>query len=146
MSGFARAMRFAVAIMAVLAVTAASTAARAQTGHVHLVVVKAGFIVGVGGGHGTLYYNGARYHLRVGGIGIGSLGIARAVMSGTAHNLYNPADIAGTYGVAGAGGAFIGGPAVARLQNEKGVILELHGVQMGFQVSLGVAGMTIALR
>ena len=146
MSGVARGMRFAVAMMALLAVTAVSSEARAQTGRVHLVVLKAGFIVGVGGGHGTLLYNGARYRLRVGGIGIGSLGIARAEMVGTAYNLYHPADIAGTYGVAGAGGAFVGGSAVARLQNEKGVILELHGVQTGFQVSLGVAGMTISLR
>jgi hypothetical protein len=35
---------------------------------------------------------------------------------------------------------------VARLQNEKGVVLEVHGVQIGFQVSLGLAGMTVALR
>jgi hypothetical protein len=34
-----------------------------------------------------------------------------------------------------------GGAQVARLQNEKGVILEVHGVQVGFQVSLGLAGM-----
>jgi len=46
----------------------------------------------------------------------------------------------------GTGGTFVGGAAVARLQNEKGVVLELHGPQMGFHVSLGLAGMTIALR
>ena len=42
---------------------------------------------------------------------------------------------------AGAGATLVGGAQVAQLQNEKGVILEVHGVQVGF-----LAGMTIALR
>ncbi|HWX36655.1 MAG TPA: hypothetical protein VNZ53_55730 [Steroidobacteraceae bacterium] len=58
----------------------------------------------------------------------------------------SPGDIAGTYGAAGAGGTFVAGAQVARLQNEKGVVLEVHGVQVGFQISLGLAGLTIALR
>jgi len=35
---------------------------------------------------------------------------------------------------------------VARFQNENGVILELVGAQLGLSVSLGSAGMTIALQ
>ena len=135
----------AIAALALM-LAAAPTFAHAQTGTVHLKIVKAGFIVGVGGGDGTLFYHGHRYGLRVGGIGIGSIGIASAHLSGTAYHLTNPADIAGTYGAAGAGGTFVGGAAVARLQNDKGVVLELHGAQMGFHVSLGLAGMTIALK
>lgn len=134
------------AVVLGIALIGTSTASHAQTGTVHLKVIKAGFIVGIGGGHGSLFYNGHRYALSVGGIGIGSLGIAGAELRGTAYNLRNPADIAGTYGAAGAGGTFVGGAAVARLENEKGVVLELHGVQMGFQVSLGLAGMTIGFR
>ena len=135
------------AIVAVaVALAAAPTLAHAQTGTVHLRLVKAGFIVGVGGGDGTLFYHGHRYRLSVGGVGIGTLGIASARLSGTAHNLANPADIAGVYGAAGAGGTFVGGAAVAHLRNERGVVLDLHGVQMGFQVHLGLGGMTIALR
>ncbi len=144
---FFRGMKFAAAIMTMaMMLLGTPTQSRAQTGIVHLRIVKAGFIVGVGGGHGTLTYHGHTYRLSVGGIGLGSLGIASADLRGTASNLYKPADIAGTYGAAGAGGAFVGGAAVARLQNEKGVILELHGAQLGFQVSLGLAGMTIAHR
>ena len=144
---FFRGMKFAAAIMTMaMMLLGTSTQSHAQTGIVHLRIVKAGFIVGVGGGHGTLTYQGHTYRLSVGGVGLGSLGIASADLRGTASNLYKPADIAGTYGVAGAGGTFVGGAAVARLQNEKGVILELHGAQLGFQVSLGLAGMTIAFR
>ena len=124
----------------------ASTRSHAQTGTVRIHVVKAGFIVGVGGGTGVLMYHGPRYRLGIGGIGVGSLGVAAADLVGTAYNLRSPADIAGHYGAAGAGGAFVAGAAAVRLQNDKGVVLELHGVQAGFQVSLGLAGMTIALR
>jgi hypothetical protein len=143
---FVHPIKFALIVAAALALVGFSTESRAHTGTVHLKIVKVGFIVGLGGGHGTLFYEGHRYRLGVGGVGIGSLGIAGAELRGIAYNLRSPADIAGTYGVAGAGGAFVGGAAVARLQNEKGVILELHGVQMGFQVTLGLGGLTISLQ
>jgi hypothetical protein len=122
------------------------TQSQAQSGTVRLNIVKAGFIVGAGGGSGVLHYHGRTYRLTVGGIGLGSLGVAAADLVGTASNLHNPSDIAGTYGAAGAGVTFVGGGQVATLQNEKGVVLQLHGGQVGFQVSLGLAGMTIGLR
>jgi hypothetical protein len=146
MSGFIRAMKFAVAFAAAFILMGASSPSHAQTGTVYLKIIKAGFIVGVGGGHGTLSYEGRRYHLRIGGVGIGTIGIAEARLAGTVYNLRSPADIAGTYGAATASAAIVGGAKVARLQNERGVILELHGVQMGFEVSLGLGGMTIAVR
>jgi hypothetical protein len=146
MFGFNRAIRFGVAIAAALMLVGASTQSHAQTGTVHLKLVKVGFIVGVGGGHGTLTYHGHRYRLSVGGVGVGTIGVAGAELVGTAYNLHSPADIAGTYGAASASGAFVGGAKVARLQNEKGVVLELHGVQLGFEVTLGLAGMTIGFR
>jgi hypothetical protein len=124
----------------------ASTASQAQSGTVRLHVVKAGFIVGVGGGSGILTYHRRTYRLSVGGVGVGSLGVAAVDLVGTVSNLRSPGDIAGTYGAAGAGAAFVGGAQVATLQNQRGVILQLHGVQAGFQVSLGLGGMTIALQ
>jgi len=125
---------------------AAATPSQAQTCSVRLHIVKAGFIVGAGGGNGTLVCHGHAYRLTVGGIGLGSLGVAAADLAGTASNVHNPANVAGTYGAAGAGVTFIGGGQVATLQNEKGVVLHIGGGQVGFQVSLGLAGMTIGLQ
>ena len=125
---------------------AAATPSQAQTGAVRLNIVKVGFIVGAGGGSGTLSYHGKTYRLSVGGVSLGSLGVAGADLVGTASNLHRPSDIAGTYGAAGAGFTFIGGGQVATLQNEKGVVLTLQGRQVDFQASLGLAGMTISLR
>jgi len=125
---------------------AAATPSQAQTCSIRLHIVKAGFIVGAGGGNGTLVCHGHAYRLTVGGIGLGSLGVAAADLAGTASNVHNPANVAGTYGAAGAGVTFIGGGQVATLQNEKGVVLHIGGGQVGFQVSLGLAGMTIGLQ
>jgi hypothetical protein len=146
-----RAFRLAaVALLAAAALAAAPTDSYAQhgpgVGTVRLHIVKAGFIIGVGGGTGVLYFHHHAYPLRVGGIGLGSLGIAAVDLRGTASNLQSPYDILGTYGGAGAGGSFVGGGQVATLQNERGVVLRLQGVQAGFQVSLGLGGMTISRR
>ncbi len=125
---------------------AATTPSHAETCSIRLHIVKAGFIVGAGGGNGTLVCHGSAYRLSVGGIGLGSLGVAAADLAGTASNVHNPASVAGTYGAAGAGVTFVGGGQVATLQNEKGVVLHIGGGQVGFQVSLGLAGMTIGLQ
>jgi hypothetical protein len=147
MFSFSRVMKLGTAcVAAVTLLLAASMPSHAQSGTVRLHIVKAGFIVGVGGGNGWLYYHGHHYRLSIGGIGIGSLGIAAVDLVGTASNLRSPYDIAGTYGAAGAGAAIVGGAQVATLQNEKGVVIRVHGVQAGFQISLGLAGMTITLR
>jgi hypothetical protein len=125
---------------------AAASPSQAQTCSIRLHIVKAGFIVGAGGGSGTLVCHGRTYRLSVGGIGLGSLGVAAADLAGTASNVRDPAMVAGTYGAAGAGVTFVGGGQVATLQNGNGVVLQLAGGQVGFQVSLGLAGMTLALR
>ena len=136
------------AIIAALAsiTLAATTPSQAQTCSIRLHIVKAGFIVGAGGGNGTLVCHGRAYRLSIGGIGLGSLGVAAADLAGTASNVHNPANVAGTYGAAGAGVTFVGGGQVATLQNQNGVVLRLSGGQVGFQISLGLAGMTIAMR
>ena len=140
-----RMMKFGVAVAAAVTLASLSTQSHAQTGTVHLRIIKAGFIVGAGGGSGTLIYNGQRYRLSVGGVSVGTIGIASARLSGVAYNLHSPQDIAGVYESAGAGVAVVGGPKVARLQNANGVVLQLHGVQLGLEANLSLGGMTITL-
>jgi hypothetical protein len=149
MLGFFRAVKFGAAILAgALIMVAASTESRAQTGSgtVRIQIVKAGFIVGVGGGKGTLTFNGKSYPLSIGGVSVGTIGVATVNLAGTARNLRTAADIAGTYGAASASVAIVGGAKVATLKNEKGVVLEVHGVQLGLEASLSLSGMTIALQ
>jgi hypothetical protein len=118
----------------------------AETGTVRVRIAKAGFIVGVGGGSGILHFKGRNYRLRIDGISAGTIGIARADLVGTASNLRTASDIAGTYSAVSAGVAIAAGGKTARLQNQKGVVLELHGTQVGFELSLNLSGVTVSLQ
>ena len=147
MLSFIRLTKLTGILAAMTLLLAATTTSHAQqSGTVRINIVRAGFILGAGGGHGTLHFRGKTYRLSIGGVGIGSLGVSAVRLVGTATHLHRAADIAGTYSGVGAGAAFIGGGQVATLQNEKGVVLKLRGAQAGFQVSFGLGGMTVALQ
>jgi hypothetical protein len=133
-------------IVAAILLIGAPQRSYAETGTVHLRITKIGFIVGVGGGSGTLTFRGKHYRLSIGGVSAGTIGIAGADLVGTASNLTTASDIAGTYSAVSAGLAVAGGGKVATLQNAKGVVLQVQGSQVGFEASLAVSGMTISLR
>jgi len=136
----------AAAMAAALMFWSATSPSYADTGTVRMRITKAGFIVGVGGGTGTLHFKGHTYRLRIDGISAGTIGVASADLAGTARNLRTAADIAGTYTAISGGIAFAGGGKAAQLQNAKGVVLDLHGAQVGFEVSLSLSGATISLQ
>ena len=80
----------------------------AETGSVRLNIVKAGFIVGIGGGSGTLNFQGRNYQLSIGGINVGTIGASAVDLVGTAENLRTAADIVGTYSQGSAALAIVG--------------------------------------
>ena len=95
---------FKAATAALTAVFIASSApAFAGTGRVRLGMANAGFIVGIGGGSGTLTFQGHTYPLRIGGLNIGVIGASGGTLVGTARNLNTATDIVGTYTAVGAG-------------------------------------------
>jgi hypothetical protein len=142
-----RAIRLCSAIMVLAALLATSASqSYAATGTVRLKITKVGFIVGVGGGSGTLTFQGKQYRLSVGGVSAGTIGAAGADLVGTASNLRTAADIAGTYSAVSAGIAVAGGGKAATLRNANGVVLQLQGRQVGFEASLSLSGMTISLQ
>ena len=126
--------------------TVVASPSSAETGRVRLKVTSVGFIVGVGGGSGTLTFRGKTYPLRLSGVSAGTIGAAGMDLVGTASNLRTAADIAGTYSAASAGLAVAGGARAITLQNANGVVLSLEGTQVGFQANLSVSGVTIALQ
>ncbi len=134
------------AILAASMLAAMPAPTHAQSGSVQIDIRRVGFIVGVGGGSGTLTYKGRRYPLSIGGVSIGTIGVSRADLIGYARNLRRAADIAGTYTAVSSGLAIAGGARRARLRNSNGVILELRGRQVGFEVSIDLSGMTISMR
>ena len=146
-SGFSHRTRFWTAIVvAVIMLTGTLSLAYAATGSVRFHIVKAGFIVGIGGGSGTLNFKGRNYRLGIGGINVGTIGASAVDLVGTATNLRTAADIVGTYSQGSAGVAIVGGGRVATLQNANGVVIRVRGPAIGLEASLSVSGMTISMQ
>lgn len=128
-----------------LAASGASPA-DAATGNIEFRVVRAGLIVGFGGGSGSLFYKGNRYPFSIGGISVGAtIGIASIDFVGRARNLSRPRDIEGNYRAVAAGLSVAGGGAVARLRNSRGVELEVSGKKIGLKASADLNGLRIRL-
>jgi lipid-binding SYLF domain-containing protein len=127
--------------------SAVPTAAQAPSGQVAFKVFKVGFIVGAGGGSGTLIFQGKRYPLSVGGVSLGAtIGVSSADLVGEVYNLNNPADIEGTYTAASASVAVAGGGMTASLKNSRGVELRVRGKQIGLEFSVDLSGLNIKLK
>jgi hypothetical protein len=140
--------RYCVALVLAMVPIALPAPSHAQTtGSIVVEVSRAGFIVGVGGGRGVLTFQGRRYPFTVGGLSVGfTVGVSAAQLVGRASNLRQASDLAGTYSAVGAGIAVAGGGQGIRLQNARGVVLELQGRRVGFDVSAGIGGVTITMQ
>lgn len=134
-------------ILLALFVSAGLTApSRADSGSVRIVFTKAAFVVGVGRGRGVLTFRGHDYAFKISGASLGAtFGASIAKLVGRAIKMRDPVDIAGTYAAVGAGATLAGGVGSAVLKNENGVILQLHGVKVGVELSVNLAGATITL-
>src|ERR1700742_991110 len=141
-------VRFLAAALLALFAGGAASPARADSGTVRVVFTKGGFIIGVGGGDGVLFFHGHRYPFTVSGMSIGlTIGASTTQMSGHALHIHSPGDIQGSYSVIGAGGALAAGAGGVSLRNNQtGVVLQLAGGKVGVEVSAAVGGVTIALR
>jgi hypothetical protein len=135
------------AALGLLATASVSTPSLAETGAVRVVFTKGGFIIGVGGGHGVLTFRGHHYRFTASGMSFGAtIGASTTQMVGRALHLRSAGDLAGTYSVIGAGAALAAGAGGVALQNANGVILELHGVKVGLELSAAVGGVTITMQ
>ena len=133
-------------VVAAIMLTGALSLSYAENGSVRFNIVKAGFIVGVGGGSGSLNFQGRNYQLSIGGINVGTIGASAVELTGTAENLRTAADIAGAYTQGSAALAIVGGGRVAELQNTNGVVLKVKGPAIGLEASLSLSGMTISMQ
>lgn len=138
---------------AVVALSVLPTAAMAQgapppqpSGSVYIHQVQIAFIGSGSSGGGTLYYLGRRYPFKLGGLGIGGIGISKIDAAGTVYNLYRLSDFDGAYGQVRKGWA-VGehGSGEMWLQNSRGVYLRLRAQREGLALSLGADGMVVRL-
>ena len=108
---------------------------------------KAGFIVGVGGGSGTLKFKGKSYPLSIKGLRVGAtVGVASADLVGDVFSLKSAKDIEGIYTAAQAAIAVAGGGKIWHLKNQNGVLLKLQGTQIGIELAVDIGGMEVNLK
>ncbi len=116
------------------------------SGSVSIHQVQIAFIGSGTAGGGRLYFRGRSYPFRLGGLGIGGIGISTIDATGTVYNLHRLADFDGVYGQARVGWA-LGeqGNGSMVLQNSNGVYLRLKAKRQGLALSLGADGMVVHL-
>jgi hypothetical protein len=135
------------AVLALATIVGMSTPSSADKGFVRAVITRGSLLVGVKGGHGTLAFHGRNYALTITGMSFGaSVGASTVVLTGHAYHMREPGDIEGAYSSIGAGGALVAGAARLRLQNARGVVLELSGAKVGAELSVAVGGIWVTLR
>jgi hypothetical protein len=133
-------------ILGLLVTASASRSSRADVGIVRVVFAKAGLIIGVGRGRGILTLRGHDYRFKVSGLSFGAtVGASASRLSGRALNIVASHEFAGHYKAVGAAGALVAGAGSVQLQNEKGVILQLQGGEVGLEVSIAASGVQITM-
>lgn len=138
--------RLAVVALFTVAFPATSSSAQAP-GYVRVKLVKAGLMVGAGGGSGVLTYRGRDYPFKVSGLSLGvTAGASINRLEGWASGIRQVSDFAGTYSSVGGGGAFVGGFGGIQLGNEKGVKIALQGPRIGMEFAANRTGVRISLK
>jgi hypothetical protein len=135
-----------VAVIALFALSLPATLAQAP-GYVRVNFVKAGVMVGAGGGSGVLTYRGRDYPFRVSGLSLGlTAGASVSRLEGWASGIRQVSDFAGTYSAVGAGGSLVGGVGGVHLRNERGVVIALQGPKAGMEFAANISGVKISLK
>lgn len=117
------------------------------SGQVRLRFVKAGLLVGAGGGSGILTYRGRNYPFTISGVSLGiTAGVTAGRLEGWASGVRELSDFAGFYSSVGGGGALVGGIGGVHLRNDKGVTIVLQGPKAGLEFAANLSGITIELK
>ena len=133
-------LKFAAILVALaLATTIASAQSNTEDGRIHISFFRGDR----GSGSGYLFYQGQKHGLGISATNIGRVRATTIDLLGTASNLRSAADIIGTYNAADPEAGIVKRAKIERLENGKGVVLEVRAVNLGRWSSLNVSGMTI---
>jgi len=143
--GYAYRLAAGLVVLCILSVGALAQSAH-PSGSVNIHQVQVAFIGSGAVGGGTLYFHGRSYPFKLGGLGIGGIGISTIDAAGSVYNLHRLEDFDGVYGQARTGWA-VGEQGKGRmwLQNSNGVYLHLRARRQGLSLSLGADGMVVRL-
>ncbi len=95
-------------------------------------------------GGGKLYFQKGEHDFKMGGLGIGGIGVSHLTATGEVYNLTDVSQFPGTYGQASVGYSVTDqGKGHLWLQNQNGVVLHLTTTQQGLGLTAGVDGIVI---
>ena len=117
-----------------------------KAGTVEIEQTRVSFIGSATGGGGTLHFRGKDYRFKIGGLGIGGIGITKLKAVGTVYNLDDPVNFPGTYGEFRAGMTVGQGKNHLWLKNGNGTVLELKGQSKGVALNLGAGAVSISYK
>ena len=141
--------RFAVAVLAMASLVAASAGlASAQGGTSATLTVSGGTVaagIGLHWGTGTLSYSGKTYPVKVEGLSVGEVGVIRATAWGEVSNLERLEDFSGNYVAVGVEATAAGGAGVTVMRNQNGVVVELTSTTQGASLLFGAKGIRLTL-
>ena len=116
------------------------------SGTVTISQVQVAFIGSGSGGGGTLHFQGRNYPFKIGGLGIGGIGVSRLDATGTVYDLRRVEDFDGVYGQTRVGwAAGAQGKGQLWLKNPNGVYIHLITQRKGLSLNVGADGMVVHL-
>jgi len=97
-------------------------------------------------GTGKLTYQGKEYEVTIDGLTVGTVGMTSIDAVGEVYYLKKLEDFDGNYTAAAAAGTIGGGNGALAMRNPHGVMVAMTATTRGVALTLGVSGVTIALK
>jgi hypothetical protein len=129
----------ALVALLLLPISASNQVHAEDEARIHITFSKPGY----GSGSGYLFYQDQKYALGVSATKIKRIWVTTIDLIGTASNLRSAADVLGTYNGADPEAALVRRARTARLENAKGVVLEIRAVNLNRWSTLDLSGMTL---
>ncbi len=140
-----------VGILAIMLAVGMATNVRAEdpgpvSGTIEIDQAQMAFIFSGNFGGGKLKFKGKTYSFKIGGLGVGGIGVSQIHATGEVYKLKSIKDFAGGYGQARAGyAAFEKSGGKLWLENPAGVVMALKAKRRGIALSLGADVVVIKL-
>lgn len=143
-----RAITVLVAVASLLSITGGSGGAQDKKPDATIELTEGQVAVGIGfsWGKGTLTYKGKKYPVKVEGLSVGEVGIARASARGDVFDLKKVEDFSGNYTAAGAGATLGGGAGASIMKNQNGVEIRLTSTTQGASLKLAASGIKLTVQ
>ncbi len=125
--------------MLLIAGTATAGESRVPSATVSIDQVRVAFLISGQMGGGTLHYKGKNYDFKIGGLGVGGIGVASIEATGQVYDLKKVSDFQGAYAQARAGIVIVdkGMEGGLWLENTSGVVMHLNPKRKGIALTLG---------